>query len=202
MWNSSFANSTFQIPDSWGRRSRDRRPFLFGLVPMTILRSAAAALLAACLACTLAAQPVATLTLVKRASEPLPFSNPFVKISGTIRPLPGNRLDLVVVTVGEMPVETDIRSFALVAADGATYEPIAAGGGPDLIFPIESLELGRELGQILPTAVEVLMRRTSTASVTLAADPGATLAFVFQVPERVSVRALRLPGGSELALAK
>jgi hypothetical protein len=169
---------------------------------MLMLRAAVAALLAACLGSAPAAQPVATLTLVKRASEPLPFSNPLVKMKGTIRPIPGNRLDLVVVTVGEMPVEADIRKFALVADDGATYEPIAAGGGPDLIFPIESLELGREMGQILPTDAEVLMRRTSASSVTLEADPGATLAFVFQLPEHASVRALRLPGGSELVLGK
>jgi hypothetical protein len=169
---------------------------------MTIFRSASAALFAACLGAAVAAQAVATLTLVKRASDPLPFSNPLVKMKGTIRPIPGNRLDLVVVTVGEMPVEAEIRSFALVSADGATYEPIAAGGGPDLIFPIESLELGREMGQILPTDAEVRMRRVSTASVTIEADPGATLAFVFQLPERASARALRLPGGSELALPR
>jgi len=169
---------------------------------MTILRSAAAAFLAAALSSAAAAQAIATLTMVKRASEPLPFSNPLVKLKGTIRPIPGSRLDLVVVTVGETPVESDIRAFSLVATDGATYEPIAAGGGPDLIFPIESLELGREMGQILPSDAEVLLKRTSTTSVTLEADPGATLAFVFQLPERAAVRALRLPGGGELPLAK
>jgi hypothetical protein len=167
-----------------------------------ILRPAAAALLVAWLGCAVAAQPVATLNVFKRASDPLPFSSPLVKMKGTIRPIPGSRLDLVVVTVGEAPIESEIRAFALVAEDGATYEPIAAGGGADLIFPIESLELGREMGQILPSDAEVLMRRTSSTSVTLEADPGATLALVFQLPERASVRALRLPGGSELALGK
>lgn len=169
---------------------------------MITFRSAAAAVLAASIGCALAAQPVATLTLVRRATEPLPFSNPLVKVSGTIRPIPGSRLDLIVVTVGDMPIETDIRSFALVTVDGTVYEPIAAGGGPDLIFPIESLELGREMGQILPSDAEVLMKRISTTSVTLEADPTATLAFVFQLPERASARALRLPGGGELALGK
>jgi len=169
---------------------------------MITFRSVAAAVLVASLGCALAAQPVATLTLVRRGTEPLPFSSPLVKVSGTIRPIPGNRLDLIVVTVGDTPIETDIRSFALVTMDGTAYEPIAAGGGPDLIFPIESLELGREMGQILPSDAEVLMKRTSTSSVTLEADPGATLAFVFQLPERASARALRLPGGSELVLGK
>jgi hypothetical protein len=169
---------------------------------MTMPRTATAALLVASFSCVLAAQAVATLTLVRRGTGPLPFSSPMLKMSGTIRPISGSRLDLVVVTVGDMPIETDIRSFALVAADGTTYEPIAAGGGPDLIFPIESLELGREMGQILPSDAEVLMKRTSTTSVTLEADPNATLAFVFQLPERVSARALRLPGGGELVLGK
>jgi hypothetical protein len=150
----------------------------------------------------LAAQPVATLNLVRRATEPLPFSNPMVRMSGTMRPIPGSRLDLVVVTVGDMPIECDTRSFSLIAADGATYEPIAAGGGPDLLFPMESLELGREMGQILPSDAEVLMKRTSSSAVILQADPRATLAFVFQVPERVTVLALRLPGGTELTLTK
>ena len=58
------------------------------------------------------------------------------------------------------------------------------------------------MGQILPTDAEVLMKRTSTTSVTLEADPGAPLAFVFQLPERAVTRALRLPGGGELPLPK
>jgi hypothetical protein len=141
-----------------------------------------------------------TLTLVRRGTEPLFFSNPMVKLKGTIRPIQGNRLDLVVITVGDTPIDTEIRQFALIAADGSAFEPIAAGGGPDLIFPIDSLELGREMGQILPSDAEIMMSRTSTTSVTLEADPGATLAFVFQLPEKTTTRALRLPGGRELAL--
>jgi hypothetical protein len=169
---------------------------------MSMSRPVATAILAACLSVVARGQTVATVTLVRRAVQSLAFSSPLVKKSGTIRPMPGNRLDLVVLTVGDMPIESDTRSFSLVAADGTTYEPIAAGGGPDLVFPMESLELGREMGQILPSDAEVLMKRTSTSSVVLEADPGATLAFVFQLPERVMVRALRLPGGTELALGK
>ena len=141
-----------------------------------------------------------TLTLVRRGTEPLYFSNPMVPLKGTIRPIQGNRLDLVVIKVGDMPIDTDIRQFALIAADGSAFEPIAAGGGPDLIFPIDSLELGREMGQILPSDAEIMMKRTSTTSVTLEADAGAPLAFVFQLPERTRTRALRLPGGAELEL--
>jgi hypothetical protein len=56
------------------------------------------------------------------------------------------------------------------------------------------------MGQILPSDAEIMMSRISTTSVTLEADPGATLAFVFQLPEKAKTRALRLPGGGELAL--
>jgi hypothetical protein len=142
----------------------------------------------------------ATLTLVKRATEPLFFSNPVLRMSGTIRPIPGHRLDLVAITLGDMPIEADIRQFTLISTGGVPYEPIAAGGGPDLIFPIDSLPLGREMGQILPSDALVLLKRISTTTVMLEADAGATLAFVFQLPERLSTRAFRLPNGSELAL--
>jgi hypothetical protein len=143
---------------------------------------------------------VATLTLVQRGTGPLHFSNPMMKLSGTIRPTQGNRLDLIVITVGDVPIDTEIRQFALLSADGRAFEPIAAGGGPDLIFPIDSLELGREMGQILPSDAEIMMKRTSSTSVTIGADAGAPLAFVFQLPERTRTRALRLPGGAELLL--
>jgi hypothetical protein len=144
----------------------------------------------------------ATLTLVKRAIEPLFFSNPALRMSGTIRPIPGHRLDLIAITLGDMPIEADIRQFTLISTGGGSYEPIAAGGGPDLIFPIDSLPLGREMGQILPSDAEVLMTRTSATNVLLEADPGATLAFVFQLPERSTTRAFRLPDGRELALTQ
>jgi hypothetical protein len=145
----------------------------------------------------------ATLTLVQRATGPLYFSNPALGVQGTIRPIPGSRLEMIVIAVGDAPiVEGDIRQFALISADGVLYEPIAAGGGPDLIFPIDSLPLGREVGQILPNDAQVLMKRISTTSVTLEADPRATLAFVFQLPERSVTRAFRLPGGSQLALTR
>jgi hypothetical protein len=165
------------------------------------MRLAAALVLAARLQ-TPAPSPGAVLTLVQRATGPLFFSNPMLKVKGTIRSIPGHRLDLVVITLGDTPIDADIRQFALISTDGAAHEPIAAGGGPDLIFPIDSLELGREMGQILPSDAQVLMKRISTTSVTLAADPRATLAFVFQLPERAVLRSLRLPDGSELTLAR
>jgi len=151
---------------------------------------------------TLAPPQGATLTLVRRATEPLPFSNPALKLSGTIRAIPGHRLDLVVITLADLPIDAETRQFTLISTDGVAYEPIAAGGGPDLIFPIDTLPLGREMGQILPSDAQVLMKRTSATHVLLGADPRATLAFVFQLPQRSAARALRLPNGSELALSK
>jgi hypothetical protein len=162
----------------------------------------AAALLATASLQTPAPPRGATLTLVRKATEPLFFSNPVLRLSGTIRPIPGHRLDLVAITLGDMPIAADIRQFTLISTGGGSYEPIAAGGGPDLIFPIDSLPLGREIGQILPSDAQVLMTRTSATNVLLEADPGATLAFVFQLPERSTTRAFRLPDGSELALTR
>jgi len=144
----------------------------------------------------------ATLTLVRSATEPLYFSNPVLGLKGTIRPIPGSRFEIVSIVLGDLPVEGEIRQFALVSTGGVLYEPIAAGGGPDLIFPIDSLPLGREMGQILPSDALVQLKRTSATSVTLEADAGATLAFVFQLPEREATRALRLPDGGELALTR
>ena len=71
----------------------------------------------------------ATLTRVQRVSEPLPFSSPALKMSGTIRPIPGHRLDLVVITVADMPIEADTRQFTLIstAARPTNRLPPAAG---------------------------------------------------------------------------
>jgi hypothetical protein len=169
---------------------------------MTMTRLAAAAVLATCLPCQLAAQPIATLTRVKQATEPVYFSNPVLGVKGTMRPIPGRRLEIVAIALGGTPIEADLRQFALIAADGVLYEPIAAGGGPDLVFPIDSLPVGREMGQILPSDALVSLKRLSSTTVMLEADAGATLAFVFQLPEAAALRALRLPDGSELALAR
>jgi hypothetical protein len=170
--------------------------------PMTMTRLAAAAVLAACLPGLLAAQPIATLTRVKQATEPVYFSNPVLGVKGTMRPIPGSRLEIVAIALGDMSIESDLRQFTLIAADGVVYEPIAAGGGPDLIFPIDSLPVGREMGQILPSDAQVSLKRLSSTTVMLEADPGATLAFVFQLPAAATLRALRLPDGSELSLVR
>jgi hypothetical protein len=151
----------------------------------------------------LTAPPIgATLTSVRSTADPLWFSNPSLGMNGTIKPIAGSRFEIVVIRLGDNPLESELRQFTLVTTAGPAYEPIAAGGGPDLIFPVDSMPVGREVGQILPDDSQVILTRTRPTSVTVEADPHATLAFVFQVPEAARVRLLKLPDGSELPLAK
>src|SRR5712691_990416 len=133
--------------------------------------------------------PVAAATMMSSRSvtEPLPFSNPALNLKGTIRPLPGDRLQMVIITVGEEPMLAEVRRFRLVSAGGAHYEPIAVGGGGDLILPSEAI---------------IALTRTSSSSVMLEAGARATLAFVFELPEGAVLRCLRLPDGSELAVGR
>jgi hypothetical protein len=144
----------------------------------------------------------ATLTSAQNTGESLWFSNPSLGLKGTITPISGSRFEIIVITLGETPVAAELRQFTLMAADRTAYEPIAAGGGADYIFPIDSMPLGRELGQILPSDALVSLKRTTPTTVMLEADPHATIAFVFQVPEGAALRALKLPDGAQLTLAK
>jgi hypothetical protein len=144
----------------------------------------------------------AKLTLQQSTTEPLAFSNASLGLQGTIRPLRGDRLQIIAIALGDAPIEAEVRDFTLMSTGGATYEPIAVGGGPDLIFPLDRLPLGQAVGQILPSNAIVEVKRVSRTSVTLDADPGATLAFVYELPEGSVMRALRLPDGSELALRR
>jgi len=148
--------------------------------------------------------PVAAATMMSSRSvtEPLPFSNPALNLKGTIRPLPGDRLQMVIITVGEEPMLAEVRRFRLVSAGGAHYEPIAVGGGDDLILPLDVLPAGREVGQILPSEAIIALTRTSSSSVMLEAGARATLAFVFELPEGAVLRCLRLPDGNELAVGR
>jgi hypothetical protein len=141
-----------------------------------------------------------SLTSVRTTTDPLWFSNPALGLKGTMTPIPGSRFEVVVVAVGDDAIAGELRQFTLRTADGASFEPIAAGGGADLIFPIDSMPLGRELGQILANDAEVVLTRTSPTSVTLEADPQATLAFVFQVPHAAAIVSLHLPSGATVRL--
>jgi len=144
----------------------------------------------------------ATLTSIRSTAEPLMFSNPVLGMKGTIKPRPGTRFEVVTIDLGDVAIEAELRQFTLVTSTGSAFEPIAAGGGADLIFPIDSMPVGREIGQILPNAAEVSMTRTTPTAVSLHADPHGSLAFVFQVPHDETLRALKLPDGAELALKR
>jgi len=140
------------------------------------------------------------LTELQSTTEPLAFSNPSLGVKGTIRPIPGDRLQIIVIALGDSAIEAEVGQFTLISGGGVPYEPIAVGGGPDLIFPMDRLPLGQEVGQILPSDAIVSVKRVSRTSVTLEADPRSALAFVYELPEGSSMRALRLPDGSELAI--
>jgi hypothetical protein len=160
------------------------------------------ALALACLVPHLSAPQMATtakLTLLQNVTEPLAFSNPSLGLKGTMLPHPGARLRIVVIALGDVPIDAEVRQFTLISVSGVPYEPIAVGGGADLIFPLDRLPLGQEVGQILPSDAIIMVKRVSGTRVTLEADPHATLAFVFELPEGSVSRALRLPDGSELA---
>src|SRR5205823_2122347 len=92
-----------------------------------------------------------SVTTVTHLAEPLAYANPSLKLKGTINPSPGHRLEVVVLAVGASGVFSEVAGFALLDASGAAYAPIGVGGGPHLIFPIDRLPIGQEVGQILPS---------------------------------------------------
>jgi hypothetical protein len=142
----------------------------------------------------------ATVTLVQALDNGLAFANPASRSKGTIEPAAGFRLEIVEITLGAMPIEADLSGFKLVSAGGLQYAPIGVGGGSDTIVPLERLPLGREVGQILKSNAIVAVTRTSTTSVTLDADPHATVALLYELPLASVSNALRLPDGTLLTL--
>ena len=170
-------------------------PFLF----MSKVPSALAVILT--IGLSLSSQSFAVqMTASHDAADALPFEIPSLRVKGTVRPATGNRLHIVSVTLGEEPLETDVRRFVLVTTTG-TYEPIGAGGSAVLIIPLDRVPVDKEVGEILPSDAIVALTRRSSTSVTLEAGPRATLAFLYELPLASSVRALRLPDGRELTVA-
>ncbi len=133
-------------------------------------------------------------------AEALPFAIPSLGLKGTLRPRAGNRLHVVTIALGEDGIEAEVRRFVLVTTAG-NYEPIGAGGGADLIIPLDRLPIDREIGEILPSDAIVALTRRSSTSVTIETGPRATLAFLYELPLTSSVRSIRLPDGRELAIA-
>ena len=142
----------------------------------------------------------AQITEHREIVDALPFEIPSLRLKGSVRPAPGARLYAVTLTLGEEPIETDVRRFLLVTSDGAA-EPIGAGGRADIIIPLDRVPLGREVGEILPSDAVLALTRTSTTSVTLEVGPRGTVAFLYELRASASVRALRLPDGRELTIA-
>jgi hypothetical protein len=158
---------------------------------------------AAALSPNLSAQTIdVKLTTLQSATGSLPFSSPALGVKGTIRPMPGDRFELVVITLGDRTIVGDVRQFVLVSAGGVSYAPVAIGGGPDLIVPLDCVPLGLEVGQILPSDAILSVKRVSTTSVTIDAKAGVTIALVYQLPEGATVRSFKLPDGRELDLER
>jgi hypothetical protein len=146
---------------------------------------------------TLAEVRVATVT---HLTEPYAYANPSLNLRGTIVPAPGHRLEIVVLALGAAPLDAEMGGFALLDATGIAYSPIGVGGGPNLIFPLDRLPIGQEVGQILATDAIVAVMRNSSTSVTLEAGPQATIALLFELPTNVVMKSLRLPDRTLLAL--
>jgi hypothetical protein len=168
---------------------------------MSILSLAVGLLLA--LASPMSAQPhTARVTASHDVAAPMPFALPSLKLEGLVRASTGNRLYVVALDLGEESIDSDVARFVLLDEDGKTYEPIGAGGGPDLIVPLDRIPIGTEVGEILPSDAIVSMKRRSATSVALEVPPAGTIAFLYQLPVAASPRALRLPDGRELAVRR
>jgi hypothetical protein len=139
-------------------------------------------------------------TTVTHVTEPLAYANPSLNVKGTVSPAPGHRLEIVVLALGAAPLDAEVGGFALLDATGIAYTPIGVGGGSHLIFPLDRLPIGKEVGQVLPTDAIVAVMRNSTTSVTLEAGPQATIALLFELPTNAVMKSLRLPDSTLLVL--
>jgi hypothetical protein len=132
---------------------------------------------------------------------PMPFDIPSMTMKGVVRAAVDHRLYIVSVSLGEEPIETEVRKFALVT-DTGVFEPIGAGGGANLIVPLDRVPVDQEVGQILPSNAIVSLTRRGNAAVTIEAGARETIALLYEVPSVASVRALRLPEGRELPISR
>ena len=136
----------------------------------------------------------------REVGGPLPFAIPSLHVGPTaLRAAPGRRLYVVMIELGEEPIETEVRRFLLVTS-GGTLEPIGAGASGELIIPFDRLPDRQEVGVILPSDAIVALTRQSATSVVLEVGPRGAVALLYELPEAASVRSLRLPGGRELAM--
>jgi hypothetical protein len=139
---------------------------------------------------------------VESMRGPVEFSNPALRMKGAIEPRAGNLLLMIEIVLGDADVEAEASTFELVTADDNRYAPIAVGGGARLLFPLDRLPIGDEMTQILPIDGIIAVTKNSATSVTVEATSMATLAFLYEVPRDATVKTLKLPDGSALALDK
>jgi hypothetical protein len=142
----------------------------------------------------------AKVTLNKAVAGPIDFSNPAIRMRGTIEASAGNRLYIVEIAVGASDVAGELSAFPLVVDGGREFVAIAAGGGSDLLFPIDKLALGNEMTQILKVEGIIAVTRNSATSVVVETTPKATLALLYEIPETATAIAIRLPDGSVRSL--
>jgi hypothetical protein len=148
----------------------------------------------------LSAQSGAALTTSRDVADPMPFAIPSMQIEGQVRATAGNRLYVLAMVLGEEPIDSEVSGFLVVGGNGTTYQPIGAGARPDLIVPLDSLPVGTQVGEILPSDAILSLIRRSTTSTALEVGPRGTVAFLYDLPKAMAVRALRLPDGRELAI--
>lgn len=142
----------------------------------------------------------AKVTVSKTMTGAVAYSNPALRISGTIEAAPGHRLYIVELAVGESDVAAELAAFRLAVDGGTEYVAFAAGGGGNLLFPIDKIPMGQEMTQILPTDGIIAVTRNSPTSVIVETTPHATLALLYEIPETASVNALKLPDGTARSL--
>jgi hypothetical protein len=129
----------------------------------------------------------------------LDFEVPSLHVSGTVIAAAGSHLVALTLTLGDEPIETDVRRFTAVTSKGR-YEPIAAGASTDALIPLDRIPLNKEVGVILPTDAIVALTRETTTSVILEVGPKGSAAFLYEVPQDAVIRSLRLPDGRELSV--
>jgi hypothetical protein len=128
------------------------------------------------------------------------WSNPALKLSGTIEAEQGQRLYLVEIRVGATDVAAELAAFRLAVGGGAEYVAVAAGGAANLLVPIDILVVGHEMMQILPVDGIIAVTRKSDTSVVVETTPRATLALLYDIPLNATVSALKLPDGTSRAI--
>jgi len=160
----------------------------------------AVALLVASTAATQQHPPIDATVTGKTIAGPLGYSNPALRLGGRMESSPGNRFYIVELAVGESDVAAELDTFRLVVSGGAEYVAVAAGGGANLLFPIDKLPMGREMTQILPNDGIIAVTRNSPTSVIVETTPKATLALLYDIPVAATVTVIKLPDGTSRAI--